>query len=187
MTFCKFAAEIDMNTNSALAFVIVGFLAVGQVFADKPPWAGGGKGAKKEYKEAPHDDNDDHGERQQRDDDQSSSRDRVKSKARSQVHFRDQHRKTTHDYYKKQFGRGNCPPGLAKKDNGCMPPGQAKKWPIGRVLPREVTYYEVPSALVLRFGPPPPGYHYVRVENEILLIAIATGMIVDAIRDLGRK
>jgi TolA-binding protein len=27
-----------------------------------------------------------------------------------------------------QYGNGrNCPPGLAKKDNGCMPPGQAKK------------------------------------------------------------
>lgn len=23
--------------------------------------------------------------------------------------------------------RGSCPPGLAKRDNGCMPPGQAKK------------------------------------------------------------
>jgi len=23
--------------------------------------------------------------------------------------------------------RGDCPPGLAKKDNGCLPPGQAKK------------------------------------------------------------
>jgi hypothetical protein len=25
------------------------------------------------------------------------------------------------------YGRGGCPPGLAKKHNGCMPPGQAKK------------------------------------------------------------
>jgi len=24
-----------------------------------------------------------------------------------------------------------CPPGLAKKNNGCMPPGQAKKWQRG--------------------------------------------------------
>lgn len=24
-----------------------------------------------------------------------------------------------------------CPPGLAKKHNGCMPPGQAKKWQRG--------------------------------------------------------
>jgi len=25
------------------------------------------------------------------------------------------------------YGRGGCPPGLAKKNNGCMPPGQARK------------------------------------------------------------
>jgi hypothetical protein len=25
------------------------------------------------------------------------------------------------------YGMGGCPPGLAKKHNGCMPPGQAKK------------------------------------------------------------
>lgn len=25
------------------------------------------------------------------------------------------------------YGRGGCPPGLAKKHNGCMPPGQARK------------------------------------------------------------
>jgi hypothetical protein len=25
------------------------------------------------------------------------------------------------------MGRKDCPPGLAKKDNGCLPPGQAKK------------------------------------------------------------
>ncbi len=27
----------------------------------------------------------------------------------------------------RQFGRNGCPPGLAKKNNGCLPPGQAKK------------------------------------------------------------
>ncbi len=27
----------------------------------------------------------------------------------------------------RQFGRNECPPGLAKKNNGCLPPGQAKK------------------------------------------------------------
>ena len=26
-----------------------------------------------------------------------------------------------------RFASANCPPGLAKKHNGCMPPGQAKK------------------------------------------------------------
>ncbi|HEX8936957.1 MAG TPA: hypothetical protein VF776_01710 [Sphingomicrobium sp.] len=30
-----------------------------------------------------------------------------------------------HDDY--GYGEGGCPPGLAKKHNGCLPPGQAKK------------------------------------------------------------
>jgi len=75
---------------------------------------------------------------------------------------------------------------LAKKHNGCMPPGQAKKWQLGRPLPRDVVYYAVPQALVVQIGPPPSGYRYVRVATDILLLAVGTGMVVDAIQDLGR-
>jgi hypothetical protein len=37
------------------------------------------------------------------------------------------------------YGVGGCPPGLAKKHNGCMPPGQAKK--LFRVGQRYNTAY----------------------------------------------
>ena len=91
------------------------------------------------------------------------------------------------NYYAEEFRRnGRCPPGLAKKRNGCLPPGQAKKWQVGRPLPRDVVYYEVPQPLVAQIGAPPPGYRYVRVSSDILLIAIGTGMVVDGIRNLGR-
>ena len=30
------------------------------------------------------------------------------------------------------YAQANCPPGLAKKNNGCLPPGQAKKLRIGQ-------------------------------------------------------
>jgi hypothetical protein len=34
------------------------------------------------------------------------------------------------------YGVGGCPPGLAKKNNGCMPPGQARKlYRTGQRLP----------------------------------------------------
>jgi hypothetical protein len=34
------------------------------------------------------------------------------------------------------YGIGGCPPGLAKKHNGCMPPGQAKKlYNVGQRFP----------------------------------------------------
>jgi len=39
---------------------------------------------------------------------------------------------------------------------------------------------------VMQIGAPPPGYRYVRVATDILLIAAGTGMVVDAIQDLGR-
>ena len=90
------------------------------------------------------------------------------------------------DYYVGQFQAGQCPPGLAKKRNGCMPPGQAKKWHIGQPLPRDVVFYNLPPALVVELGPPPVGYRYVRAAADILLIAIGTGMVIDAIQDLGR-
>ena len=100
--------------------------------------------------------------------------------------FQERHRTVTHDYYGEQFKGGRCPPGLAKKHNGCMPPGQAKKWQVGQPLARDVLYYEVPRPLVQQLGQPPAGHRYVRVASDILLIALGTGMVVDGLRDLGR-
>ena len=68
-----------------------------------------------------------------------------------------------------------------------MPPGQAKKWAIGSPLPRDVVYYDLPSALVNIIGPPPSGYRFVRVASDILMINSGTRMVVDAINDLGRN
>ncbi|MFJ5489610.1 RcnB family protein, partial [Hansschlegelia beijingensis] len=76
-------------------------------------------------------------------------------------------------------------PGLAKKNNGCMPPGQAKKWRRGYPLPRDIIYYDLPPVIIARLDPPPRGYKYVRVAADILMIAIGTGMVIDAIEDLG--
>ena len=101
-------------------------------------------------------------------------------------HFSDGDRMIVHEYYEEQFRRGKCPPGLAKKNNGCMPPGQAKKWHVGKPLPKSVIYYEIPPAIIVQLPPPSPGYRYVRVASDILLIAVGTAMVVDAIQDLGR-
>lgn len=100
-------------------------------------------------------------------------------------HFDDHSRRIVREYYVTEYRSGHCPPGLAKKNNGCMPPGQAKKWRIGQPLPRDVIFYDLPPALVVRIGTPPPGYRYVRMAADILLIAVGTGMVIDAITDLG--
>lgn len=159
-----------LKMQCALAIVVGGMLAAGPVLADKP--AGKGKG------------ND---ERMERRDDDKKSRDGKDDRSAAQRrHFEDQHRAAVRDYYSEHYRSGHCPPGLAKKNNGCAPPGQARKWQMGRPLPRDVVYYEVPHDLVVRIGPPPSGHRYVRVAGDILLIAIATGLVVDAIDDLGR-
>ena len=105
--------------------------------------------------------------------------------SRGSAHFDERQRSIVRDYYRSEYHSGHCPPGLAKKNNGCMPPGQAKKWRVGQPLPREVIFYDVPPALVVRIGIPPAGYRYVRVAADILLIAAGTAMVVDAITDLG--
>jgi len=65
-----------------------------------------------------------------------------------------------------------------------MPPGQAKKWQVGRPLPHDVVYYDLPSDIVVQLGTPPAGHRFVRVASDILLMAVGTGMVVDAIQDL---
>ncbi len=99
-------------------------------------------------------------------------------------YFQERHRELAREYYERPENHGFCPPGLAKKGNGCMPPGQAKKWRQGYPLSASLVYYEVPRSVVMTLGVPPSGYRYVRVASDILLIAIGTNMVVDAIQDL---
>ncbi len=169
--------RISTGTKCTLALALAGMLAIGPAMAQKPSWAGGGKSDRDERMDKG---GSQKGER--RDGDSRASRDGDRRE-----HFQDQHRVLVRNYYDEAYRKGRCPPGLAKKHNGCMPPGQAKKWQIGRPLPRDVIYYSVPQALVVQIGRPPSGYRYVRVASDILLIAIGTGMIVDAIQDLGRQ
>lgn len=89
------------------------------------------------------------------------------------------------DYYSAHKSAKGCPPGLAKKNNGCQPPGQAKKWHRGEPLPRDVVYYELPVEVIHEIGLPPPGQKIVRVGADLLLISIGTGMVIDALEDLG--
>ena len=104
-----------------------------------------------------------------------------------QKHFDKGRRSDINAYYDQEFRGGHCPPGLAKKNNGCMPPGQAKKqWTMGKPLPEDVVVYELPPALEVKIGVPPPGYKYVRVAADILMIAAGTRIVGVAVRDLGR-
>ncbi|MGY6275957.1 hypothetical protein [Methylomonas sp. MgM2] len=137
-------------------------------FADKPPNAGNSK------HKPPHEKT-------------HTSRDSRYDHYANERYFNDRHRAIIHDYFVDEFRRGHCPPGLAKKHNGCLPPGQAKRWTIGQPLPRDVVFYDLPDRVIRQMdqiGYPPPGYRFVRVASDILMIAVGTGLVVDAIADL---
>jgi hypothetical protein len=71
---------------------------------------------------------------------------------------------------KKNKGVGNqgIPPGLAKK--GKLPPGIAKR--------------QLPAPLVAQLPPPPHGYERVIVDNDVLLVDIATQVVHDILTDV---
>ena len=106
----------------------------------------------------------------------------VVTKSDRVVVFEEGQRRAVRSYWVETHGRGNCPPGLAKKGNGCLPPGQAKKrYVVGRALPASVVFDPVPDVIVTRLGPAPAGYQYVMVDGDVLKMALGTRLVIDAI------
>lgn len=161
---------------SVIASMLITILSATTALAEKPEWSGQGKNDKHEQKEKNKEKNK---EKKQKYEGETAD-------VRVSTYFTDSQRTVVRNYYGKQYKAGRCPPGLAKKKNGCMPPGQAKKWALGQPLPSDVVFYPVPRPVVLQLGTPPAGHKYVRVASDILLIAIGTSMIIDAVQDLGR-
>ncbi|MDP2333845.1 MAG: DUF1236 domain-containing protein [Reyranella sp.] len=103
-----------------------------------------------------------------------------------QIVIVDRDRDRVHTYYRTEYAAGRCPPGLAKKNNGCMPPGLANRaWIIGQPLPPEIVYHPMPRELWSQLTPPPYGYEYVRVNDDIVLISPATRVIAGLLGNLG--
>lgn len=171
------------RTTRTLALVLATAFACTASFAEKPEWAGkGGKGGKHEQQAEQGDGQKSHGNGKEN----GKKGGPEASQVRVGGYFGDQQRVVVQNYYGQQFKAGHCPPGLAKKNNGCMPPGQAKKYSVGQPLPSNVVFYPVPTTVVTQLGAPPAGHKYVRVASDILLLAIGTNMVVDALTDLSR-
>ncbi len=68
----------------------------------------------------------------------------------------------------KGVGNKGMPPGLAKQ--GKLPPGIAKR--------------QLPAGLVAQLPPPPAGLERVIVDNDILLVDIATQIVHDVLTDV---
>src|SRR5688572_28083220 len=134
--YLKSPGPISMLRKHSVVLVVAGMLAMSPAMAKKPDSPGGGNPHKSEQTEPHgnqgnkgnqgnqgnqgqgnqpghgHDGGGSHGNQGNRGNDGPSVN----------VRFGDRHRTVIRDYYRKEFGRGSCPPGLAKKHNGCMPP-----------------------------------------------------------------
>ena len=87
------------------------------------------------------------------------------------------------------YGVGGCPPGLAKKGNGCLPPGQAKRlYNVGQRFPTQYgnlwNYNQIPYDLRQRYSFDPghryyygDGYLY-RVDPRTMLISQVVSAIL---------
>ena len=76
----------------------------------------------------------------------------------------------------KGAGVGHCPPGLAKKGNGCQPPGQAKKYGRGDYVDRDYDIIRNPERYGLK-----KGESYYRVGDYVYRVDKDTREVLDLI------
>lgn len=167
------------------------FFAAGPGFAKDKDDDGHGKGnkhAQKQHEKAEkHQDKAQKHAEKREDKAEKRAEKRQREDIKQGAYFNDQHRTYARDYYSTHYADGRrCPPGLAKKNNGCMPPGQAKKWDVGQPIPRGVTVYQVPQPVLVHLPPAPYGYRYARIGNDIVLVQQQNNLIVDIIVGLLR-
>jgi hypothetical protein len=161
---CAFWKELKMRRLTVIALTL-SLIAPLTLFAQKPEKPG--KPQKVEKAEKP---------------------DKAKGKPQDShvtVVFSGTQREAAQQYFVQAHGRGNCPPGLAKKQNGCLPPGQAKKrYAVGHPLPKGIVLVDLPPELNVRIGPAPAGYRYGILDGDLIKLAIGTLLVVDAIHGL---
>lgn len=192
--------QLKLSSTSVFARRSVLFTAAALLFVSMPGFAkdkgngGGGddegKHAQKEYRKSQKRAEKDY-EKDNKDDDkqyrkgQKYAEKRQREEIKQGTYFDEQQRIVVRQYYTTNYGNGKrCPPGLAKKQNGCMPPGQVRYWQVGQPIPRNVTVYSVPQPVIQLLPPAPYGYRYARVGSDIVLVQQQNNLIVDIIKGL---
>ncbi len=134
-----------------------------------------------------HDKGDKHSEKQERKEDKRAEKaeKRDREDIKQGGYFNDQQRTFARQYYTTTYRDGKrCPPGLAKKNNGCLPPGQVRNWAVGQPVPANVTVYSVAQPVIRMLPPAPFGYRYARLGGDIVLVQQQNNIIVDIIQGL---
>ena len=162
------------NSLHIVTLAIASLLIAGPVFAKKDgdDYDKGDKHSEKQERKAEKraEKADKKAEKQQRED--------IKQGA----YFNDQQRTLVREYYTTTYSNNKrCPPGLAKKNNGCMPPGQVQGLVVGQPVPKNVVVYQVAPPVIRKLPPAPAGYRYERIGGDIVLVRQDNNIIVDVI------
>jgi len=166
------------NALSIVAFAIASLLMAGSAIAKKDGddnEKGGNKHGQK------HED-----KREKREDKaEKKAEKRQREEIKQGAYFNDQQRTFAREYYSTTYKDGKrCPPGLAKKNNGCLPPGQVRNLAVGQPVPTNVTVYSVAQPVIRMLPPAPVGYRYARIGGDIVLVQQQNNIIVDIIQGL---
>jgi len=174
---------MDIRNPRLVACLLAGNFLCATAFA-APPWAGGGHRDEEEHgHERRHEERHEqrHEERREFRHEEHHGGERVVV-VRQGAYFSSGHRDSVRHYYV-----SHCPPGLANRHNGCMPPGHERRvWMVGQPLPATVVLAPPPPQVVVTLPPPPVGHRYVEVAGDVLLIAVGSKMVVDGISGLSR-
>ena len=165
----------SLNTRHLVGLVIASLLMAGPAFAkDKGDDHGNG--------------GDKHGNKhsqKNKDKDENKAEKREREDIKHGAYFNDQHRAYARKYYSTTYRDGKkCPPGLAKKNNGCMPPGKVQVLVVGQPIPTNVKVYQVAQPVIHKLPPAPVGYRYERIGGDIVLVQQQNNIIVDVIKGL---
>lgn len=111
------------------------------------------------------------------------NRDRRHDDRRWHGHGRASNHRPRHHHHHHHYAR---PPRYRAPTYYVRPHGYRHyRWTAGHYLPRAYygpTYYV--DYRPYRLAPPPYGHHWVRVDNDVLLVALATGLVVDSVYGL---
>ena len=168
------------HSHRLVVLAIASIFMAGSSFAKDDGDGGHGKDKHKDKNQGKHAEV--HKSKPHKEERQPQAVQRQRQEIRPGAYFNDQQRTYARQYYSQNYGQGrSCPPGLAKKNNGCMPPGQAKKWSVGQPVPQGVTVYSVATPVLRQLPPAPYGYRYARIGDDIVLVQQQNNLIIDII------
>jgi len=84
-------------------------------------------------------------------------------------------------YYRSQAKSGHCPPGLAKKQDGCQPPGEARRnASAARPPSTNMSIQPLPRTLLERLTLAPNGYAYGYSNGSVVLYSTGSRIVADS-------